>query len=109
MKTSLALGLTALFASAANAAEPPPIADFVRHSTYSSADISPNGEYLALTVDRGGQDVLTVLRNAVKWAYNPGPAWTAVTDAPNVPVEKALEPITERGPKLHQAGEEGYR
>ncbi len=62
MKTSLALGLTALFASAANAAEPPPISDFVRHSTYSSAEISPNGEYLALTVDRGGQDVLTVLR-----------------------------------------------
>ncbi|NKM55662.1 trehalose utilization protein ThuA, partial [Rhizobium anhuiense] len=26
-----------------------------------------------------------------------------------VPVEKALEPIVERGPKLHQAGEAGYR
>ncbi|MDF0699417.1 trehalose utilization protein ThuA, partial [Rhizobium sp. MC63] len=26
-----------------------------------------------------------------------------------VPVEKALEPIVERGPRLHQAGEAGYR
>ncbi|MFB2608317.1 trehalose utilization protein ThuA, partial [Rhizobium phaseoli] len=36
-------------------------------------------------------------------------AMTAITDAPNVPVEKALEPIVERGPRLHQAGEAGYR
>ncbi|MBY4628219.1 trehalose utilization protein ThuA, partial [Rhizobium sp. 13T] len=42
-------------------------------------------------------------------AYNPQGALTAITDAPNVPVEKALEPIIERGPKLHQAGEAGYR
>jgi len=26
-----------------------------------------------------------------------------------VPVEKALEPITERGARLHHAGEEGFR
>ena len=45
-----------------HAAEPQPIADFVRHPTYSSVKISPNGEYLAMTVDRGEQDVLTVLR-----------------------------------------------
>ena len=50
-----------------------------------------------------------VLRNAVKWAYNPMPTYKAVHDAPNVPVDKALEPITERGPRLHQAGEAGYR
>lgn len=55
------------------------------------------------------ENVRKVLRNAVKWAYNPGPAWTAITDAPNVPVETALEPIEERGPRLHQAGEAGYR
>lgn len=55
-------------------------------------------------------NVRTVLRNAVKWAYNPAAPWTAVTSAPNVPVDKALEPITERGPHLHQAGDtEGYR
>ncbi len=50
-----------------------------------------------------------VLRNAVKWAHSPQARLTTVTDAPNVPVDKALEPIEERGPKLHKAGEEGYR
>ena len=50
-----------------------------------------------------------VLINGVKWAYNPQGSLTGITDAPNVPVEKALEPIVERGPKLHQAGEAGYR
>lgn len=54
-------------------------------------------------------NVRTVLRNAVKWAHNPAPAWTAITDAPNVPTDKALEPIEERGPKLHKDGEAGYR
>jgi len=50
-----------------------------------------------------------VLRNAVKWAYNPLNTYQAIHDAPNVPVEKALEPIVERGPKLHAPGEEGYK
>lgn len=54
-------------------------------------------------------NIKTVLINAVAWAYNPQAAWTGIHDAPNVPVEQALEPITERGPKLHQAGEAGYR
>ncbi|WFR99784.1 ThuA domain-containing protein [Rhizobium tumorigenes] len=54
-------------------------------------------------------NIKTVLINAVAWAYNPQAAWTGIHDAPNVPVEHALEPITERGPKLHQAGEAGYR
>ena len=54
-------------------------------------------------------NVQTVLRNAVNWAYNPQPRVENVTDAPNVPVEVALEPITERGPRLHHAGEEGFR
>ena len=44
------------------AGSPHSIADFVKHPTYSTAKISPNGEYLAITVDRGDQDVLTVLR-----------------------------------------------
>lgn len=47
---------------AAFAADIIPIQDFVKHPTYSSVKISPNGEYLAMTVDRGDQDVLTVLR-----------------------------------------------
>lgn len=40
----------------------PTIEDFVRHPLYSDVKISPTGEYLAMTVDRGEQDVLTVLR-----------------------------------------------
>ena len=41
-----------------------PISDFVKHPIYSTAKISPNGEYLAITVDRGEQDVLTILTTA---------------------------------------------
>ena len=37
------------------------IQDFVKHPTYSSAKISPNGDYLAITVDKGEQDALVVL------------------------------------------------
>lgn len=44
------------------AVEQIPVQDFVKHPTYSSVKISPDGEYLAMTVDRGEQDVLTVLR-----------------------------------------------
>ena len=53
--------------------------------------------------------VQTVLRNAVKWAHNPQGAKPAILEAPNVPVDKALEPIVERGGKLHAAGEAGFR
>lgn len=54
-------------------------------------------------------NIQTVLTNAVKWAYNPAERVAAVTDAPNRPVEDALEGIEARGPKLHQDGEEGFR
>jgi trehalose utilization protein len=55
-------------------------------------------------------NVQLVLRNAVKWAHNPAARIQGdVTRAPNVPVDKALESIEERGPRLHQAGEEGLR
>ena len=54
-------------------------------------------------------NVCKVLRNAVNWAYNPAAAHIGIHDAPNVPVEKALEPIVERGGKLHKAGEAGYK
>lgn len=50
-----------------------------------------------------------VLQNGVKWAVSPQGRYLAVHDAPNVPVDAALEPIVERGPRLHQAGEPGYR
>jgi trehalose utilization protein len=53
--------------------------------------------------------VQKLLRNAVHWAYNPAAAWTNVHEAPNVPVHEAPEKITEKGAKLHKAGEEGYR
>lgn len=50
-----------------------------------------------------------VLKNAVKWAHNPLPDVADPTAAPNVPVADALEPIEERGPKLHEHGEEGFK
>ncbi|MBF2735014.1 MAG: ThuA domain-containing protein [Betaproteobacteria bacterium AqS2] len=53
--------------------------------------------------------VRQVLRNAVRWAANPQPRIEKVTDAPNVPAASAPEPLTERGPKLHAAGEEGFK
>ena len=49
-----------------------------------------------------------VLRNAINWAYNPL-RYPEITAAPNVPVEKAPEPITARGGSVHAAGEEGFR
>ena len=55
-------------------------------------------------------NVQTVLRNAVRWAHNPAPRIQGdPTRAPNVPVDQALEKIEERGPRLHHAGEEGFR
>lgn len=53
--------------------------------------------------------VQQVLRNAVRWAHNPAPAWAAVSAAPNVPVDRAREPIEQRGGTLHQGGEPGFR
>ena len=54
-------------------------------------------------------NVQKVISNSVKWAYNPAGALTSIHEAPNVPVEQAPEKIEERGPKLHSAGEAGYR
>lgn len=64
MKQQRLIGALALLLAFghASAADVIPVQDFVRHSTYSSVKISPTGEYLAMTVDRGDQDVLTVLR-----------------------------------------------
>lgn len=50
-----------------------------------------------------------VLRNAVKWAYNPGASRYNIHSAPNTTVDNAPEKLTERGPHLHEAGEEGFR
>lgn len=40
------------------------VKDFVGHSAYGTARISPTGEYLAVTVDHGDQDILTILRTS---------------------------------------------
>lgn len=53
-------------------------------------------------------NIKTVLKNAVKWAYNAAPAVSDVTQAPNVPVSDALEPLNERGPRLHRDGQDGF-
>lgn len=55
------------------------------------------------------EDVRTVIRNGVKWAFNPQARVEDPNAAPNVPVDQAPEKIIERGPKLHAEGEEGYR
>lgn len=54
-------------------------------------------------------NVQRVIANAVKWAHNPAARILDPGAAPNVPVAQALEPIVERGPRLHQDGEEGLR
>lgn len=64
----LATGLLALSpapnAYSTNLASTYSVEDFVKHAVYSGAKISPNGEYLAVTVDRGDQDVLTIMRTS---------------------------------------------
>ena len=64
-RITIFLAIAALAAAGGtHAANQIPIQDFVKHPTYSGARISPGGEYLAMTVDRGEQDVLTVLRTS---------------------------------------------
>ena len=67
---------------------------------------SPGHEVYPIYHDK---NVQTVLRSAVKWAYNPAPAWSGITKAPNVAADGAPEPIEEKGPRLHASGEAGLR
>jgi trehalose utilization protein len=53
--------------------------------------------------------VQQVIANAVHWAHNPMARIANPNAAPNTPVDRALEPITERGPRLHHDGQEGFR
>lgn len=53
--------------------------------------------------------VQRVIANAVRWAHNPAPRVADPCDAPNVPVDTALEPITEPGPRLHGQHDRGFR
>lgn len=52
-------------------------------------------------------EVKLVLKNAVRWARPEGAVWK--DEAPNIPVEKAPEPLTVKGGKLHAEGEAGFR
>ncbi|WP_108482851.1 ThuA domain-containing protein [Oceaniglobus ichthyenteri] len=54
-------------------------------------------------------NVQQVLINATRWASNAAARITNVTEAPNTPVDRALEPLAERGAKLHRAGDDGFR
>lgn len=67
---------------------------------------APGHEVYPIYHDRNVQQVL---RNAVRWAHNPAPAWRGIADAPNVSVDRSPEPLVEKGPKIHKAGEAGYR
>lgn len=60
---TLSLAATSMMAGIVDSANATTsISDFVKHPVYSTARISPNGEYLAISVDQGDQDVLTILR-----------------------------------------------
>ncbi|AXA83829.1 S9 family peptidase [Lysobacter oculi] len=65
MTITRTLALAVAFAISAPAlaqsAKPYTIEDFARFPTFKSAKISPDGRYLAISVDRGEQDVLTVM------------------------------------------------
>ncbi len=51
--------------------------------------------------------VQLVIRNGAAWTAPEGSRW--IDSCPNIPVDKAAEKIEERGPKLHKAGEAGFR
>lgn len=46
------------------------------------------------------ETVMRVIYNGVKWAAPQG-AWKTITEAPNVPVERAPEPIKSKGGSVH--------
>ncbi|MDQ2823984.1 MAG: ThuA domain-containing protein [Verrucomicrobiota bacterium] len=50
--------------------------------------------------------VRLVLRNAAKWAA-PEEKW--IDSCPQVPADKAAEPLTIKGPRMHKEGEAGFR
>ncbi|MFK8033048.1 MAG: ThuA domain-containing protein [Hyphomicrobiales bacterium] len=55
------------------------------------------------------EDVKKVLKNAVQWANNSAPGWSDIDEAPNRPIDEALETLEEKGPRLHKDGEAGLR
>ncbi|MEM0948077.1 MAG: ThuA domain-containing protein [Pseudomonadota bacterium] len=55
------------------------------------------------------KNVRLILRNAARWARPRGARATDVHAAPSRQAKHALEPIEERGPKLHANGDDGFR
>ncbi len=53
-------------------------------------------------------NIQKVIANAVHWAEPAGARLERVRDADNRPVDQALEPIEEKGAKLHAKGEKGF-
>ena len=53
------------------------------------------------------RNVRLVLKNAVRWARPDGQTW--IDSCPNVPIEKAAEPLQQKGGSLHKPGEAGLR
>lgn len=64
MKHTIAIAglIAATAATSAYAQTVPSVEDYMKQATYSSAQISPTGKYLGIIVDRGDQDVLSILR-----------------------------------------------
>jgi dipeptidyl aminopeptidase/acylaminoacyl peptidase len=63
-RIAITLATIPMLIAAAPDARAQSVRDFVRHAMYGEARISPNGEYLAITVDTGEQDVLTIMRTS---------------------------------------------
>lgn len=53
------------------------------------------------------QEIRQILRNAARWAAPSGTRY--VDTCPNILPDAAPEPVTEYGPKIHKAGDVGYR
>ena len=51
--------------------------------------------------------VRQVLRNAVRWAAPDAEKW--IDSCPQIPARKAPEPLKAKGPRMHKAGERGFR
>ncbi len=51
--------------------------------------------------------VRQVLRNAVRWAAPTRERW--IDSCPQIPADKAPEPIEIKGPRMHKKGESGFR
>jgi trehalose utilization protein len=52
-------------------------------------------------------NVQLVLRNAVRWAAPEAERW--IDSCPQIPNSEACEPLEQKGPRMHEEGEEGYR